>query len=339
MSKILKEQNDGIKKAAILLMSLGPEASASVLRHLPENTIQRITYEIANLKQIEPSVSDKVTKEFMELVSKRRFNMDGGLDYAKNLLNKALGAQRAQGIIETLSQMAHNEKPFSIARKADSHHLSTLLVHEQPQTIALVLCYLQPDKSAQVLSELPDELQTEVAHRIASIHSTSPAVVKKIEEVLESKLSNVVDNEMESVGGVKSLVDILNAADRGTEKRILDELGVDHPELVEQIRANLFVFEDIVTLDRSAIQRVLREVNNEDLTLAMKGASTEVASIIFNNVSKRAAETLKDDIEFLGPVRLSMVEDAQKKIVGHIRRLEESGEIILGRADEDAIIL
>lgn len=339
MSMNAAAHTEGVKKAAILLMSLGPEISSSILKHMPDHSIQRITYEIANMDYVDPSIGEKVTREFMELASARRNLLDGGLEYARNLLNKAIGAQRAQGIMDTLSQMSQYEKPFAIARKADPHHLSNLLMGEHPQTIALVLCYLQPEKSAQVLSELPEHLQTDVAERIATIHRTSPAVVKKIEQVLESKLSNVIDNDFEAVGGVKSLVEILNAADRGTEKKILDELDIDHPDLAEQIRSSLFVFEDIVTLDRATIQRVLREIGNDDLTLALKGASFEVAGIIFNNISKRAAETLKEDIEFLGPVRLSAVEEAQKKIVSQIRRLEEAGEIILGRSDEDAIIL
>lgn len=339
MAKAYKDSQNGIKKAAILLMSLGQDVSSSVIRYLPESTIQKISLEIANLDYVEPAVSERVTQEFMELVTSRKYVLDGGLDYARNLLNKALGSQKAKSIIDTLSLLSQTERPFALARKAEPHQLSLLLMNEHPQTIALILCYLQPDKSAQVLSELPEQVRSDVAQRIATIHSTSPVVVQKIERVLEGKLANVIDNSLESIGGVRSLVEILNAIDRGTEKKILDDLDLENPDLAEQVRSSLFVFEDIVALDRAAIQRVLREVSTEDLTLALKGASAKVSAMIFNNISKRAAETLKDDIEFLGPVRLSAVEDAQKRIVGHIRRLEEAGEIILGRSEEDALIL
>lgn len=339
MAKFSRDQNSGIRKAAILLMSLGQDVSSSVLRHLPESAIQKISLEIANLESVEPAVSERVTQEFMELVSSRQFVLDGGLDYARNLLNKALGSQRAKGIIDTLSQLSQSERPFALARKAEPHLLSSILMNEHPQTIALILCYLQPDKSAMVLAELPEHVRTDVARRVATIHSASPTVVLKIEQVLDGKLANVVDNTLESVGGVRSLVEILNAVDRSTEKKILDDLDAENPDLAEQIRLNLFIFEDIISLDRAAIQRVIREVSNEDLTLALKGASAKVASMIYSNISKRAAETLKDDIEFLGPVRLSAVEEAQKKIVGIIRRLDEAGEIIMGRSEDDALIL
>ncbi len=331
--------NEGLKKAAILLISLGPDISSNILKQFPDKMIQKVTYEIANMDYVEPHMKDKVNEEFMATVAAKKYVLDGGMDYARNLLHKALGSQRAQTVMDTLTELTHLEKPFSIARKADPQQMVNMLVNEHPQTVALILCYLQPEKAAQVLSEMPERMQADVAERIATIKRTSPAVIKRIEKVLEDKLSNVIDSDLEAVGGVKSLVEILNAADRGTEKNIIDELEKDQPELAEQIRASLFVFEDIVTLDRAAIQRVLREVSNEDLALALKGASGEVSGMIFGNISKRAAETLKEDIEFLGPVRLSAVEEAQKKIVGHVRRLEEAGEIMIGRSDEDAIIV
>ncbi len=335
----VRGSNEGVKKAAILMISLGPDVSSSILKLLPDKMIQKVTYEIANMEYVDPTMRERVTEEFLATVSARKYVLDGGLDYAKNLLQKALGSQRAQSVIETLTELTQFERPFSIARKADPHQLYNMLVNEHPQTIALILCYLQPDKAAQILAEMPEEMQADVAERIATINRTGPSVIKKIEKVLEGKLSNVVESDYESVGGVKALVEILNAADRSTEKNVLDELEKEQPELAEQVRSSLFVFEDIVTLDRAAVQRVLREISNEDLALALKGASAEVTGVIFSNVSKRAADTLKEDIEFLGPVRLSAVEEAQKKVVSQIRRLEEAGEIMIGRSDEDAIIV
>lgn len=217
--------------------------------------------------------------------------------------------------------------------------MSNLLINEHPQTIALVMCYLQPEKAALVLSSFPEELQTDIAERIGTINRTSPTIINKIETIMNEKLSNLVDTNAETVGGVKALVEILNSVDRTTEKNIISDLEARQPELADEVKANLFIFEDIVTLDRHAIQRILREVSNDDLVLALKGASEEVATIIYDNLSSRAAEMLKEDIKFIGPVRLSQVEEAQQRIVAVIRNLDEAGEIIMGRGDQDTVIL
>lgn len=334
-----QDDKEGVRRAAILLISLGPDVSSTILKQMPEKTIQKVTYEIANLDYVEPDMKTEVQQEFLATMKARRHMSDGGIDYARNLLHKALGSKRAQVVMDNLTELSSFEKPFAIVRKADTQHMVNMLTHEHPQTVALILCYMQPDRAAHVLSELPKKAQGQVAERIATIDRTSPSVIRRIEKVLEDKFSNLIDSEYESVGGVKSLVEILNAADRSTEKYIIDELEKVEEELAEQIKASLFVFEDIVHLDQAAVQRVLREVSNEDLALALKGASKEVVTIIYDNMSSRAADTLKDEIEFLGPVRLSTVEESQKKIVGHIRRLEEANEIIIGRSDEDAIIV
>ena len=333
------KDNNGIKKAAILLISLGPDISAQILRMLPDSMIQKVTYEIANIDYVEPQQREQVIEDFMDMASAREYILDGGLDYAKNLLTKALGTVRAKEVIDVLTQIQQREMPFAILRKADTHQLANMLSNEHPQTIALIMCYIQPDKAADVLSLFPHELQTEVAERIGVINRTSPAVIKKIESILQNKFSNIIESDAENIGGVKTLVEILNSVDRTTEKNILNDLEKTQPELAEVIKANLFVFEDIVTLDKSSIQRVLREVDNEQLVLALKGASEEVATVVYANLSKRAAETVREDIEFMGPVRLSTVEEAQHKIVGIIRRLEEAGEIVLGRGDSDSIIV
>jgi len=335
----MKNPRKGTTKAAIFLISLGPEISAQVLKLLPDNMIQQVTYEIANIDYVEPGEKDKVIDEFIDMATARKFVLDGGIDYAKNLLNKALGVQRAKEVIDVLYQYKQIEKPFSIARRADPQQLTNLLINEHPQTTALILCYMQPDKAAIVLSQFPVDLQADIAQRVATINRTSPQVIKRIEKVMEDKFSGLIDNEQETIGGVKTLVEILNSVDRNTEKNIISSLEVEEPELAEQVKSSLFVFEDIVNLDKNSIQRILREVSNEDLALALKGASEKVTSVVFANISQRAAEMLKEDIQFMGPVRLSTVEEAQRKIVNIIRRLEEAGEVVIARGDQDGIIV
>lgn len=335
----MQMKENGIKKAAILLISLGPDVSSQILKLLPDEMIKKVTYEIANIEYVEPHDKERVIDDFMDMASAREYIVDGGIDYARNILNKALGSVRAKEIMEVLTQIQQREKPFAILRKADTHQLANMLANEHPQTIALIMCYIQPDKAANVLALFPNELQTEVAERIGVINRTSPAVIRKIESVVHSKFSSIIESDAENIGGVKTLVEILNSVDRTTEKNIISDLEKTQPELAEIIKANLFVFEDIVTLDKSSIQRVLREVENEQLVLALKGASEEVSTVVYANLSKRAADTVREDIEFMGPVRLSTVEEAQHKIVGIIRKLEEAGEIVIGRGDSDSIIL
>lgn len=335
----MKTKTNDVRKAAILLIALGPETSSAVLKQLPDNLIQKVTYEIANIEHVEPHERDSVFKDFIDMAVGREYLLDGGIDYAKNLLNKALGNQRAKEIIDLLNQIQQRERPFAIARKADPHLLTNLLLNEHPQTVALIMCYMQPDKAALVLSQFSFELQTEIAERIGTINRTSPSVIKKIEEVMEEKFSNLIESDMETVGGVKTLVGILNSVDRSTERNIISNLESTQPDLAEIIKSNLFIFEDIVNLDKGSIQRILRDVSNEDLALALKGASELVSDIIYSNMSKRASDMLIEDIQFMGPVRLSTVEEAQHRIVGTIRRLDEAGEIVIGRGDQDSIIL
>lgn len=335
-----KEQKlSGVQKAAILFITLGPEASASIIKKLPEREIQRITYEIANISGVKSQFKQEVLQEFVEMNKAKDYILEGGLDYAKELLAKALGNQRAKEILEKVAEETEQYRPFSIARKADAHQLLNVIMNEHPQTISLILCYLQPDKGAQILSALPEEVQNDVAYRVANMNNTSPVVVKEIEKVLNSKLSSVVRSDVTVIGGVKTLVDILNQVDRTTEKNITEGLEKENPELAEKVKESMFVFEDIITLDDAAIQRVLREVDNKDLGMALKGCSEEVADAIYKNQSKRAAAALKEDIEFLGPVRLVDVEKSQQKIVSVIRKLDDAGEIVISRGGEDAIIL
>jgi flagellar motor switch protein FliG len=300
--------------------------------------IQKVSYEIANIDHVSPEERQSIIDEFLEMSTAREYILDGGIDYAKNLLNKALGTQRAKEVIDMLNQIQLRERPFNIARKADPQQLTNLLLGEQPQTVALILCYMQPDKAAQILAEFPLEKQAMIAERIGTISSTSPAIIERIERVIESKFSSFIENDTESVGGVHTLVEILNSVGRSTEKNIVEELEVSQPELAEEIKASLFTFEDIISLDHSDVQKVLREVNQDDLVLALKGVSDDLQEFVFKNLSSRAVETLREDMQFLGPARLSAVEEAQQKIVTVIRRLDEQGEIYIRRGEQDAIV-
>lgn len=329
----------GSQKAAILFITLGPEASSGILKRLPEPEIQKITYEIANITSVNSEQRQAILDEFLQINKAKDYILEGGMDYAKTLLSKAIGPQRASEILEKVSEATQQYRPFAIARKADPSQLLNVISFEQPQTIALILCYLQPEKAAQVMAELPEEMQSEVAFRIATMSNTSPMVIKEIEKVLESKLSSVVRTEMTVIGGVPSLVDILNQVDRTTEKNITEGLEREDAELADKVKSSMFVFEDIITLDDVSIQRILREVDVKNLSLALKGCSEEVAEAIYRNQSKRAAASLKEDMEFLGPVRLMDVEKAQQAIVSIIRRLDEAGEIIISRGGEDALIV
>lgn len=332
------EEMSGIKKAAILLISLGAETSAEIMRLLPESYIQKVSYEIANIDYVNPTEREEILNEYLEMSQARQYVIDGGVDYAREVLNRALGAQRAKEVIDLLNQIQLRERPFNIARKADPMQLKNLLLSEQPQTVALVLCYMQPDKAAQILAQFPLELQTEIAERIGTITRTSPAVIEKIEKVIENKFSSYIENDTETVGGVHALVEILNSVGRTTEKNIIEVLEERQPELADEVKANLFTFEDIISLNPSDVQKVLRHVDNDDLMLALKGVADDIRNFIFQNMSSRAVETIKEDMQFMGPARLSAVEESQTKIVAIIRSLDESGEIYIRRGDQDAII-
>jgi len=328
----------GLEKAAIFLMSLGPELSSLVLKQLPQEDIERITYQIANTTMVDAATRQQVLDEFWELHEARQYIFQGGIKYAREILERALGPARAAEIIRKL--MATSKiRPFSMIRKADPKQLVTFLYNEHPQTIALVLSYLEPEQAAVILSALPEDIQADVARRIALLERATPETVRDLEQVLEQRLQSVVGQDFAVAGGIKALVDILNRVDRSTERTILEALEQDDPELADEVRKRMFVFEDIVTLDDNSIRRVLREVDMRDLALALKAASEEVANRIYRNLSKRAAEMLKEDIEYMGPTRLRDVEEAQQRIVQVIRRLDEAGEIIIARGGRDAIVV
>lgn len=327
----------GLKKTAVLLIAFGPQLSSKVLRHFSEPEIEKISMEIANTGKVSAEVIEEVIDEFNLLNEAQRYMLDGGIDYARDLLDKTVGPQKAAEIIKRLKEAA-KVKPFTFARNTDSRQLANIISQEHPQTIALILSYLDPTQAAEILASLPEEMQSDIARRIAVMERTSPEVLKSVEAVLKDRLSAVLQQDFTSAGGIESVVEILNQVDRGTEKLILEGLESEDAELADEIRQLMFIFEDVITMDDSSIQRVIREVDSKELALALKGSSDEVKERIYKNLSKRASEMLREDMEYMGPVRLRDVEEAQQKIVGIIRRLDEGGEIILSRGGEDAIV-
>ncbi|RKD27790.1 flagellar motor switch protein FliG [Caminicella sporogenes DSM 14501] len=328
----------GREKAAILLIALGPDNSAKIFKHLKDDEIEELTLEIANMRKISPEEKEEVIEEFYQICLAQNYISEGGIGYAKEVLEKAMGANKALEIINKLTASLQ-VRPFDFVRKADASQLLNFIQNEHPQTIALILSYLSPSQAGQILSSLPQDKQADVAQRIATMDRTSPEIIKEVEYVLERKLSSMVTQDYTTTGGVQTIVDILNSVDRGTEKFIMETLEIQDAELAEEIKKRMFVFEDIITLDSVSIQRFIREVDNNDLAVALKGATQEVRDIVFANMSKRMAEMIKEDIEFMGPVRLRDVEEAQQKIVNIIRKLEEAGEIIISRGGGDEIIV
>ena len=328
----------GVQKAAVLLIALGPEKSAEIFKHLKEDEIEELTLEIANTRSISPQVKESVLNEFYQVCLAQQYNAEGGIRYAKELLDKALGGERAQEVISKLTASLQ-VRPFEFVRKTDPSQVLNFIQDEHPQTIAMILAYLTPAQAAMIMSSLTSEVQADVAKRIATMDRTSPDVVKEVEHVLERKLSSLINQDYTIVGGVDAIVNILNTVDRSTEKHIMETLEIEEPELADEIRKKMFVFEDIMLLDDRAIQRVLRDVDNNDLAVALKGANEDVQNTIFKNLSKRLAAMIKEDMEFMGPVRMKDVEEAQQKIVGVIRKLEDSAEIVISRGGGDEIVV
>lgn len=328
----------GLQKTAILLIVLGPEKSSTIFKHLKEEEIEEITLEIANTRSITPQTKDEVIDEFYQVCLAQQYIAEGGIGYAKELLEKALGADKAVSVISRLTASLQ-VKPFEFVRKTDASQLLNFIQDEHPQTIALILSYLSASQSSMIMSSLAPDRQADVAKRIALMDRTSPDVIKEVERVLESKVASMANQDYTSIGGVDAVVEILNTVDRGTEKHIMETLEIEEPELADEIRKKMFVFEDIMLLDDRAIQRVLRDVDNNDLAIALKGSNEEVQNIIFNNLSKRLATMIKEDMEFMGPIRMKDVEEAQQKIVNIIRKLEDSAEIVISRGGGDEIIV
>ena len=332
------EEITGVQKAAILLIALGPDKSSNVFKHLKEDEIEQLTLEIANTRSVSPAMKDAVLDEFYEVCLAQQYIAEGGIGYAKDLLEKALGSERAKDVIGKLTASLQ-VRPFEFVRKTDASQLLNFIQDEHPQTIALILSYLSSNQASAIISALSPEKQTDVAKRIAQMDRTSPDVIKEVEKVLEQKLASLVNQDYTIVGGVDSIVDILNTVDRGTEKHIMESLEIEDPELADEIRKKMFVFEDILSLDDRSIQRVLREVDNNELAVALKGSNEELQNLIFSNLSKRLATMIREDMDFMGPVRMKDVEEAQQKIVNIIRKLEDSAEIIISRGGGDEIVV
>lgn len=333
-----RKELTGKQKAAILLITLGPDISASIYKHLTEEEIEELTLEISTIKNVSANEKEKVLEEFYNMAMAQDYITQGGIGYAKMLLEKSLGPEAAATIINRLTSSLQ-VRPFDFARKADPNQILNFIQNEHPQTIALVLSYLDPAQAGQILSNLPQEMQADVARRIAVMDSTSPEIIYEVEEMLEQKLSATFTHDYTKTGGIEAVVEVLNDVDRTTEKTILDNLSLQDPELAEEIKKRMFVFEDIVTLDNRAIQLVIRECDNQDLLLALKAASEEVREVVFNNMSKRMQENFKEEMEIMGPVRIRDVEEAQMRIVSVIRKLEDAGEIIIARGGGDDIIV
>lgn len=338
MLKPAEKKLTGKQKAAIVLVALGTEIASKILPNLSEAEVEELSLEIARLGSIPAEVRQQVIKEFYEICLAQNLALEGGLDHARTMLEQAFGTEKAQEILERLTR-ALQMLPFDSIKGIHPTQLSTFLADEHPQTIALVLAHLDPQVSAAVISNLPPELRPEVAERIATMGSTPPEAVRRIETVLQRKLSSVASQELSAAGGVKSLVEVLQWVDRNTERAIFDYLNDTNPDLAEEIRKLMFTFEDLLQLDDRAIQQILKEVDMKELALALKGASDALKDKIFRNMSERAVNMLKEEIEFMGPVRVRQVEEAQQRIVSVVRRLEEAGEIVISRGGEEEMLI
>lgn len=326
------------QKAAVILMLLGPDLSGKVLQHFEEAHIEALSLEVARLDKITPAQREAIIDEFHDVAVAQDYIAEGGVEHAKRVLESAFGPEKAGAIVDRIVE-AMQVVPFDFLRKADPQQVLTFIQDEHPQAIALILAYMPLNNAALILGKLPTELRADVAARIAMMDQTPPEVIARVEEVLERKVSSVIGQEMSSAGGPKALVDLLNRVDRATERLIMDSLSEKSPELAETVKNMMFVFEDIVQLDDRAVQQILREIDMKELATALKGTAADVQTKVFTNMSERAVGMLKEDMEFMGPVRLKVVEEAQQKVVAVIRRLEEAGELTIGRGGEEDILV
>lgn len=329
----------GVRKAAVLLLTLTQDQAAEVFKRLPHEAVEEISREIAQVREISADMRREVFSEFYHMAMASQHLSEGGLDYAKTLLTRSLSEEDAKRIIKQVTQQVQTT-PFSFLQRAESENLLTFIQDEHPQTIALILAHLQPSKASEILIGLPSQKQIEVVKRIANMEQTNPEVIKEVERGLEHRLSDIVSQTFEKAGGVTSVAEMLNLADRSTEKAIMEGLEAEDPDLVESIRRLMFVFDDVAKVNDKGIQMVLKEIENDTLALALKTASEELKSKIFKNMSERAAQLIQEDMQFMGPVRVSDVEQAQQKIVDVVRRLEDTGEIVIsGRGGEKEMIV
>jgi flagellar motor switch protein FliG len=335
---IAEARLDAKKKAAAIIIDIGIENAAKVYKYLRQEEIEQLTMEIANLQKLEPEDVEDTLNEFYELCLAQKYITEGGIDYARSILDKVMGAVEAANLIEKVSQSLKS-RAFDFLKKTDPKHLLSFIQSEHPQTIALILSYVKPEQASLILTGLPREIQIDVAERIANMDRTSPEVIREVERTLENKFSSLVNVDLAEIGGVKYMAELLNAVDRSTEKYLLEEMNKKDPKLSEEIRRRMFVFEDIVTLDSIAIQRFLREIDTKDLVVALKGSNEEVSQVVYSNMSKRMSETIQEEQQYLRGIRLRDVEEAQQRIVGIIRKLEEAGEIFISRGRKDEFIV
>lgn len=326
----------GKQKAAMLVISLGQQVSVRLLKLLSEEEIEGITVEVANFKKVDSHLHEEILREFYHRLVDQKHIIQGGVDYAREILNSTLGIDRAEEIVGRLSSYLR-ATPFEFLKQTDAEQLLGFIQHEQPQTIALIMSYLAPESAATVLGGLPPETQVDVVQRIAKMDRTSPKIIREVERVLEQKVNEAVTAEAAQVGGLRNLIEMLNRIDRGTEKEIMEKLDDSDPQLADEIRRLRFVFEDIRILDERAIRTLLGQADRKDLALALKSVSDDVKHKILRNMSKRAAASLEEDLDFMGPVRLRDVEDAQQRIVNVIRHLADSGEIVVDRGGKVTI--
>lgn len=338
-AKLTVSQMSQSQKVAALMIILGPNTATEVLKNIPDDDlIEQITLDIASLNKVPKEVLDDILEEFHSLFQANTYLAMGGVGYAKKLLEQAYGNDKAHSILDKLMASLH-ANPFQFFNEADPAQLATSFQNENPQLIALILAYLKPEKAAQVLNNLPGAIQSSVAMRIAEMDRTNPEILSEVEKIIESKFSSVVTQDFSKAGGVEALANILNRSDRTTEKTIMEKLESYSMDIAESVRELMFVFEDMIKLDDRSVQRLLREVETKDLAMALKGANAEVKEKIFKNMSERASTMLKDDMEYMGPVRAKEVQECQTKIVAIIRALEAAGEIILFRdSQEDDLI-
>jgi flagellar motor switch protein FliG len=328
-----------IQKAAIALVAFGTEVSAIVLKSLPEKEVERLTVEIANLRDVPSHIEERVVSECHQIFMARQYISQGGVDFAREILERAVGQKKAMEILSRL-ESAFRTSGFNLLKNIDSKQLVGFIQNEHPQTIALILTQLTPQQAAAVLSELPPELQAEVALRIATMEKISPDILKEIEATLEAHFQESAEGDLSVSGGAKTMAEILNLIESSAEKNILQSLEAENPDLAAEIKNMMFVFDDLVLLDDRSIQRLLKEVETKDLSIALKAASEEVKAKIYSNVSERVSVMIKEEMEFMGPMRLSDVEAAQQRIVEAVRRLEEEGQIVVsGRGGKEDVIV
>ncbi|WP_040382292.1 flagellar motor switch protein FliG [Dethiosulfovibrio peptidovorans] len=331
-------QLKGKQKGAILMVTLGNEVAAKTYKNLDETSIEVLTLEIANLRKISSEQRLAVLKDAQEIILAREYMAQGGVDYAREVLEKALGPERAQSLLTRITASLQ-VRPFDFMRHSDPQQLISFIQGEHPQTIALILSYLTPEQAAAVIGRLSASMQAEVTKRVAKMDRITPEVLREVERVLERKFSTIIGQDFTMAGGIDSVVEIINRVDRGTERNIMENLEENDPELAEEIKRRLFVFEDISGLDDRSIQRVLREVEMKDLGLALKGATEDLKTKFTKNMSQRAADMLTEDMQYMGPVRVRDVEEAQQKIVNVVRALEDAGEIVIARGGEEELIV